>query len=63
MSADLFEIKPGAYGIRLNVVELWRRLFNPHPPASQVGARFLALFQAHGVAPAQIQRFLPQVTL
>ena len=26
-------------------------------------ARFLELFQEHGVAPAQIQRFLPQVTL
>ena len=63
MPTDLFEIKLGAYGIRLNVIEFWRRLFDQQPPASRVGTRFLALFQAHGVTPAQIQRFLPQVTL
>lgn len=63
MPSDLFEIKLGAYGFRLNVIELWRRLFKIRSPASRVSERFLALFQAHGVAPTQIQRFLPQVTL
>jgi hypothetical protein len=63
MPTDLFEIKLGAYGIRLNVIELCRRMFNQQPPGSRVGTRFLDLFHAHGVAPEQIQRFLPQVTL
>ena len=63
MPANLFEIKLGAFGIRLNVNELWRRMSGQKPASSQMGKRFLALFQAHGVAPTQIQRFLPQVTL
>ncbi len=63
MSTDLFEIKLGAFGCRLNAIELWRRLSSPKPSCSQVGERFLSLFQAHGVTPEQIQRFLPQVTL
>lgn len=63
MATELIEIKPGAWGVRLNVNELWRRLRREHPPAHLVAQRFLDLFLAHGVAPAQIQRLLPQVTL
>ena len=63
MSTDLIEIKPGAFGVRINVNEIWRRLRCKHSPASQVVRRFLDLFQAHGIAHPQIQRFLPQITL
>lgn len=63
MATELIEMKLGAGGIRLNVNELWRRLRRKHSPADRVAHRFLELFQAHGVAPAQIQRLLPQVTL
>ncbi len=63
MATEIIEIKPKLLGITVNVNELWRRLRRELPPASRVAQRFLELFQEHGVAPAQIQRFLPQVTL
>lgn len=63
MSTEPFEINLTIYGIQINVSGIWRKFFGRKPPSSKVAERFLALFQAHGVAPAQIQRFLPQVTL
>ena len=49
--------------IRSSVNGIWHRVRRGQAPASRVAARFLELFQAHGIAPVQIQRLLPQVTL
>jgi hypothetical protein len=63
MATEIIAVKLKLLGITVSVSELWRRLCRELPPACRVGQRFLELFQAHGVASAQIQRFLPQVTL
>jgi hypothetical protein len=60
---DIVEIKPGLAGVRVNVRALLRRLMVKPAPASIVAKQFLTLFDAHGVAPTQIQQFLPQLTL
>ena len=49
--------------MKSSVHEIWRRLRDGQPLIPPVAARFLELFQAHGIAPVQIQRFLPQITL
>jgi len=61
--ADLFEFKPGIGPLKLNVVELFRRLRTNDDPVTRVAVRFLRLFAEHGVAISQIQHLLPTVTL
>lgn len=65
MGEDLFEIKPGIGPIKLNVRALIRKAMSKDCDSSVevVAARFLKLFKDHGVQPAQIQHYIPQVTL
>jgi hypothetical protein len=65
MENDLIEVKPGIGGVSLNLIELWRRLFRRPSPtkAELVTLRFLQLFNDHGIATAQIPRWLPAISL
>ena len=65
MAEDLFEIKPGIGPIKLNVRALIRKATSKDcdSPVRIVATRFLKLFKDHGVQPAQIQHYIPQVTL
>ena len=59
----LIEFKPGIYGLKLNVLELIRRIIERKSsnPAEIVAQRFLQIFQDHGVAPTQILRVIPKL--
>ncbi|HXJ57765.1 MAG TPA: hypothetical protein VNU68_13995 [Verrucomicrobiae bacterium] len=65
MADDIFEIKPGVGWFKVNLRALWRRFATSGRcgPVTIVAERFLALFADHGIAPAQIQQFLPELTL
>ncbi len=64
MSTDILEIKPGWGPIKLNLNEAWRRWRASRKPAIEsVAARFLELYETHGVAAAQIPRFEPALKL
>ncbi len=65
MSDDIIEIKPELWGVKVNIRALLRRLKGSQKPdpVTIVAERFLTLFAEHGIAPAQIQQFLPQLTL
>lgn len=62
---DIIEIKPGIYGVSVNIRALWRR-WTEKPkidPVGIVAQRFIQIFRDHGVSPAQIPRFIPEITL
>lgn len=62
---DIIEIKPGAYGVYIDLRALWRKLNNKPKNDSvlPVAERFLKIFQDHGVAVSQIPRLIPLVDL
>lgn len=62
---DILEIKPGIYGVSLNLRELWRRFISrpKEDPVTIVANRFIRVFKEHGVAISQIPRLVQGVTL
>jgi hypothetical protein len=65
MGDDIIEIKPSVGPFTLNVRALLRRFGKKgtSDPVEIVAARFLKLFQDHGIATSQIPRLIPQITL
>lgn len=65
MSDDLIECKPGIGPFKLNLVAVWKRLFNKvqNDPVTIVARRFFQAFQDHGIPVAQIPRLIPQLSL
>ncbi len=62
---DIVELKPGAYGISIDLCALWNRFIAKpkNDPVLIVAQRFLKIFNDHGVAVSQIPRLIPQLTL
>lgn len=65
MADDIIEMKPGFGGFKVNLRALLRKLGSSDAPSpvAIVAERFLTLFEAHGVAPTEIQHFFPELTL
>jgi hypothetical protein len=65
MSDDPLGIELSLGPLHVNVKGLWGLLTrrSKKDPAALAAQRFLQLFEDHGVAPTQIQQFLPSVTL
>jgi hypothetical protein len=60
----VIEVKPSWGPFSLNLNELWRRWRGRSKGnVNEVAARFLNLFEAHGVAASQIPRFVPSINL
>lgn len=62
MGTDLLEIRPAFGPFKLNLNELYRRL-RRHRQPDGVAQRIVWLFGQHGIAPTQIQRFVPAIGL
>jgi hypothetical protein len=62
MGTDLLEIRPALGPFKLNFNELYRRL-RSRRQSDGVAERIVWLFGQHGIAPTQIQRFVPAVGL
>jgi hypothetical protein len=62
---DIVELKIGAYGLKVNLVALWRWFFVKQKTnhVVVVAQRFKQLFNDHSIATTQIPRFISQVTL
>ena len=62
---DIIEIKPGLYGISIDVRELFRRWFfkKESDPISLIPKRFFEIFKMHDVSVSQIPRLIHGLTL
>jgi hypothetical protein len=61
---DILELKPGLYGVSLNLRALFRRLKgNSVDPLLVVPSRVFQVFDNHGVAVSQIPRLIPELSL
>ncbi len=65
MAEDIFELKPGMYGLNVNIRALLRRFASggKKNPTLIVAERFLSIFEDHGVAISQIPRLVPNLSL
>jgi hypothetical protein len=63
MAEDVVMLKPAINGLGLDLNELWRRFRAKNDLRSIAARRFLQAFEAHGVRPTQIPRFLPEISL
>lgn len=64
MGNDIFQFKPNFHGIGIDFNALWKRVRKqPASPVEKVAARFVELFDQHGVAVTQIPRLLPAIGL
>jgi hypothetical protein len=61
---DIVQIKPTIYGVGIDLIAMWRKLRRSGlVGTTSVAARFISLFDAHGVVVAQIPRLIPGIGL